>query len=99
MTFALDAKDGDFRRIRRRLEEKVRKDAAYVVFERPEGFEHVYEFLRRRKPEELGKVAAEGAVRAMRDWFVTTKVVGPENIAIIYRFDGQVLYFREALSQ
>jgi hypothetical protein len=99
MTFATDAKDGDFRHVRRRLEETPRRDAAYVVFERPEGVEHVYEFLARRNPEELKSVVAQGAINALRDWFVTTKVIGPESIAVIYRFDGQVLYVREPLSQ
>jgi DNA-binding transcriptional ArsR family regulator len=99
MTLAADAKDGDFRSVRRRLEQAVRRDSAYVIFERPEGVEHVYEFLARRNPEELKRIVAQGAVNALRDWFVTTKVVGPESIAIIYRFDGQVMYVREALSQ
>jgi len=99
MTFATDAKDGDFRHIRKQLEGPKRRDSAYIVFERPEGVEHVFQFLARRKPEELNKVVAQGLVGSMKDWFVTTKVIGPENIELIYRFDGQVLYFRETLSQ
>ena len=99
MTFATDAKDGDFRHVRRHLEGPNRRDSAYVIFERPEGVEHVFQFLARRKPEELSKVVAQGLVGTMKDWFVTTKVIGPETIAMIYRFDGQVLYFRETLSQ
>ncbi len=99
MTFATDARDGDFRHLRRRLEGPKRRDSAYVVFERPEGVEHVFQFLARRKPEELRRVVAQGLAGSMKDWFVTTKVIGPENVAIIYRFDGQVLYFRETLSQ
>jgi hypothetical protein len=99
MTFATDARDGDFRHVRRHLEGPKRRDSAYVVFERPEGVEHVFQFLARRKPEELKKLVAQGLAGTMKDWFVTTKVVEPENIAIIYRFDGQVLYFRETLSQ
>jgi hypothetical protein len=99
MTFATDARDGDFRHIRRHLEGPNRRDSAHVVFERPEGVEHVFQFLAKRKPEELRKLVDQGAVGTMKDWFVTTKVIGPESIAIIYRFDGQVLYFRETLSQ
>jgi hypothetical protein len=99
LTFATDAKDGNFRRIRRRIDEGSTRDSAYVVFERPEGVEHVYEFLARRNPSEITKLIAEGAVNTLRDWFVTTKVIGPESVAVIYRFDGQVIYAREALSQ
>jgi hypothetical protein len=99
MTFATDASDGDFRHVRRHLEGPKRRDSAYIVFERPEGVEHVFQFLARRSPEELRKIATQGLAGTMKDWFVTTKVIGPENIAIIYRFDGQVLYFRETLSQ
>jgi hypothetical protein len=99
MTFATDARDGDFHHVRRRLVGPKSRDSAYVIFERPEGVEHVFQFLARRKPEELRRVVEEGLAASMKDWFVTSKVVGPENIAIIYRFDGQVLYFRETLSQ
>jgi hypothetical protein len=99
MTFATDAKDGDFRRLRRAGVKRDGKDAAFVVFNRPEGFEHVYQFLARRKPEELRRVVEEGLAEGMKDWFVSTKVVAPENIALVYRFDGQVLYYREPLSQ
>jgi hypothetical protein len=99
VTFATDAKDGDFRNIRKRTGGTRSRNSAYVLFERPEGVEHVFQFLARRNPEEIGKIIAQGAWTAMKDWFVTTKVIGPENVAIIYRFDGQVLYFREALSQ
>ena len=99
MTFATDAKDGDFRHVRRHIDVPRRRDAAYVIFERPEGMEHVFQFLARRKPDELAKIVQEGLAGAMKDWFVTSKVVGPESIAIIYRFDGQVLYFKETLSQ
>jgi len=99
MTFATDAKDGDFRHVRRQPVGTNRRDPAYVVFERPEGVEHVYEFLARRNPEELRRVVAQGLVDAMKDWFVTTKVIGPESIAIIYGYDGHVLYLKESLSQ
>jgi hypothetical protein len=97
MTFATDAKNGEFKNIHRSWEGRGKKESAYVIFNRPDGVEHVYQYIFRKDPAGLKKVVEENLVHAMKDWFVTTRTVEPDNIALIYGYDGRMLYVREAL--
>jgi hypothetical protein len=98
MLFATDAKNGDFKAIHKSKEGLGRKDTAYVVFNRPRDMEHVYRFIAKRDPAGLEKIVHEGLIQDLKDWFVTTNTVDPDYIALIYGYNGGMLYVREALS-